>query len=63
MEFFTGDTLKNIPRLQEVAKYKKRFCFEQVNILPPIEAGASCFSEYSTTSSKELRRLTHSPQA
>ena len=30
MEFFTGDTLKNIPRLQEVAAYKKRFCFEQL---------------------------------
>ena len=34
-----------------------------VNVLPPIEAGASCFSENSTTDSEELRRLTFSPQA
>ena len=30
MEFFTGDTLKNIPRLQEIDAYKKRFCFDQL---------------------------------
>ena len=35
----------------------------QVNVLPPIEAGASCFNENSATDSKELRRLTLSPQA
>ena len=29
-----------------------------VNVLPPIEAGASCFNENSATDSKELRRLT-----
>ncbi|WP_234025989.1 MULTISPECIES: sigma 54-interacting transcriptional regulator [Megasphaera] len=34
-----------------------------VNVLPPIEAGASCFNENSATDSKELRRLTLSPQA
>lgn len=34
-----------------------------VNVLPPIEAGASCFNENSTTDSEELRRLTLSPQA
>ena len=34
-----------------------------VNVLPPIEAGASCFNENSATDSKELRRLTISPQA
>lgn len=34
-----------------------------VNVLPPIEAGASCFSENSTTDSEELRRLTFSSQA
>ena len=34
-----------------------------VNVFPPIEVGASCFNENSTTDSKELRRLTHSPQA
>ena len=36
---------------------------DQVNVLPPIEAGASCFNENSATDSKELRRLTLSPQA
>ena len=36
---------------------------DRVNVLPPIEAGASCFSENSTTDSEELRRLTFSPQA
>ena len=36
---------------------------EEVNVLPPIEAGASCFSENSTTDSEELRRLTFSSQA
>jgi len=36
---------------------------EEVNVLPPIEAGASCFNENSATDSKELRRLTLSPQA
>ena len=35
----------------------------EVNVLPPIEAGASCFNENSATDSKELRRLTLSPQA
>ena len=34
-----------------------------VNVLPPIETGASCFNENSATDSKELRRLTLSPQA
>jgi hypothetical protein len=34
-----------------------------VNVLPPREAGASCFNENSATDSKELRRLTLSPQA
>ena len=34
-----------------------------VNVLPPIEAGASCFNENSATDSKELWRLTLSPQA
>lgn len=34
-----------------------------VNVPPPIEAGASCFSENSTTNSEELWRLTLSPQA
>ena len=34
-----------------------------VNVLPPIEAGASCFNENSTTDSEELRRLTLFPQA
>ena len=34
-----------------------------VNVLPPIEARASCFNENSATDSKELRRLTLSPQA
>ena len=37
--------------------------FELVNVPPPIEAGASCFNENSTTYSEELRRLTLSPQA
>ena len=36
---------------------------DTVNVLPPIEAGASCFNENSATDSKELRRLTLSPQA
>lgn len=36
---------------------------DRVNVLPPIEAGASCFSENSTTDSEELRRLTFSSQA
>ena len=36
---------------------------QEVNVLPPIEAGASCFSENSTTDSEELRRLTFSSQA
>ena len=35
----------------------------RVNVPPPIEAGASCFSENSTTNSEELWRLTLSPQA
>ena len=35
----------------------------QVNVPPPIEAGASCFHENSTTDSEELQRLTLSPQA
>ncbi len=35
----------------------------KVNVPPPIEAGASCFSENSTTDSEELWRLTLSPQA
>lgn len=35
----------------------------EVNVPPPIEAGASCFSENSTTNSEELWRLTLSPQA
>ena len=34
-----------------------------VNVLLPIEVGASCFNENSATDSKELRRLTLSPQA
>jgi len=34
-----------------------------VNVPPPIEAGASCFNENSTSDSEELRRLTLSPQA
>ena len=34
-----------------------------VNVLPPIEAGASCFSENSAIGSEELQRLTLSPQA
>ena len=34
-----------------------------VNVLPPIEAGASWFYENSTTDSEELQRLTLSPQA
>ena len=34
-----------------------------VNVPPPIEAGASCFHENSTTDSEELQRLTLSPQA
>ena len=34
-----------------------------VNVPPPIEAEASCFSENSTTNSEELWRLTLSPQA
>lgn len=36
---------------------------EIVNVPPPIEAGASCFSENNTTNSEELWRLTLSPQA
>ena len=40
-----------------------RLASEAVNVLPPIEAGASCFNENSATDSKELRRLTLSPQA
>lgn len=36
---------------------------EEVNVPPPIEAEASCFSENSTTNSEELWRLTLSPQA
>ena len=34
-----------------------------VNVLSPIEAGASCFNENSATDFKELRRLTLSSQA
>ena len=37
--------------------------FFLVNVLPPIEAGASCFSENSAIGSEELQRLTLSPQA
>ena len=42
---------------------KLELALELVNVLPPIEAGASCFNENSATDSKELRRLTLSPQA
>lgn len=35
----------------------------KVNVPSPTEAGASCFSENSTTDSEELWRLTLSPQA
>ena len=39
------------------------FAYTYVNVPPPIEAGASCFNENSTSDSEELRRLTLSPQA
>lgn len=44
-------------------KVKYHFLPEVVNVPPPIEAGASCFSENSTIDSEELWCLTHSPQA
>ena len=56
-------TQENYAGLDNTARLIYGFLKSRVNVLPPIEAGASCFSEYSTTSSKELRRLTHSPQA
>ena len=48
--------------------YECAYCVEgisavEVNVLPPIETGASCFNENSTSDSEELRRLTLSPQA
>ena len=39
------------------------FAIFSVKVPPPTEAGASCFNENSATDSKELRRLTLSPQA
>ena len=46
-----------------VSAFYPLFFVVLVNVLPPIEAGASCFNENSATDSKELRRLTLSPQA
>ena len=45
------------------AGYSNKYISDIVNVLPPIEARASCFNENSTTDSEELRRLTLSLQA
>ena len=68
MDNSNTDTAKKRHRLtleeQEVrAKANEAAAKQKVNVLPPIEAGASCFNENSATDSKELRRLTLSPQA
>ena len=49
--------------LKEILEQNKDMENQKVNVPPPIEAGASCFSENSTTNSEELWRLTLSPQA
>ena len=51
------------PHAEVVEAVAKEAEKQGVNVLPPIEAGASCFNENSATDSKELRRLTLSPQA
>ena len=56
-----GFTEAEIQELLEIVHHGEKL--PEVNVLPPIEAGASCFHENSATDSKELRRLTLSPQA
>lgn len=58
-----GNELRNGMKSNKTQLIPDKTQLTEVNVLPPIEAGASCFIKNSTTDSEELRRLTLSPQA